>query len=117
MAVLGVQNSSMQDNQELRTFEHPLTMDSIFDICDALESVSLEECQQVIDNPQDTSATSLVPLETSALRDALQGFKRMGENSDLDASATARLKRLCAHTLLSLATSSDVEGECAMLHR
>jgi hypothetical protein len=85
-------------------------MDAILDLCDSLENASSEECQQVIDNPQDTNGTSLSQLEVSSLQTSLNSFKAVAADPNLDASATTRLKRLCAHALLSLTSSTELEG-------
>ena len=85
-------------------------MDSIIEICKAFEETSLEECQQVLDNPQDTSSTTLSVPHKTIFQEALSKL-REATPRDVNVHAISSFKKLCAHSVLGMMTSSDQEGE------
>jgi hypothetical protein len=85
-------------------------MDSILELCQSLDTVCLEECQQILDNPQDSTGTQLVLPEKSLLDQALVKFRGIKETSK-DVSTITCLKKLCAHSVLTVVSSPEQEGE------
>jgi hypothetical protein len=84
-------------------------MDAILEICQSFESVCLEECQQILDNPQDSTGTQLILPEKSLLDNALLKFRSIKETSK-DVSTITCLKKLCAHSVLTVVSSPEQEG-------
>lgn len=86
-------------------------MESIRDLCEALESATLDECQHVLDSPQDVSAGALTLPDNALIEEALREFRRIDVGAALDPASTACLKRLCAHALVSVSSNPDQDGK------
>ena len=90
-------------------------MDSILQLCDELGDVGMEECQLVLDNPQDpVSETLSMNLPKSVMENLLSKIKNIGDDIPRNALMLNGLKKLSAYAIFNVLNGADLEGESLM---
>jgi hypothetical protein len=91
-----------------------IKMDFVLELENQLTSSSLEECQVVLDNPQDlTSQDNVLNLEKEFLENALAKFKRCIKQPIIkDVQVINGLKRLSSHSIATVIQGEDADGMC-----
>jgi len=90
-------------------------MESILQACEDLGDLSMEDCQLVLDNPQDPIADTL-PMQMSkeAMESLLNKMKNIGDDIPRDGLVLNALKRLSAYAISNVLNGADHEGEVRM---
>lgn len=84
-------------------------MESIVDICEDLVNSSIEECQIILDNPQDPmSETFSMHLDKTILEQLLSGVKKLKVDDSNDNVKV--LKKVSAYAIFNALHASTIEG-------
>ena len=85
-------------------------MESILEICDALGDISLDECQQILDNPLDSSDHNIDLPDKTLMEQAIPKFRTLKKEITRNVTTINSLKKLCALAVLCITRSEDQEG-------
>lgn len=93
-------------------FQAQSVMESILQSCEDLGDLSMEECQLVLDNPQDPIADTL-PMQMSKelMENLLSKMKNIGDDIPRDGLVLNALKRLSAYAIFNVLNGADHEGK------
>ena len=86
-------------------------MESLLQLCEELGDLSMEECQLILDNPQDPAAETMpMAISKEVMDSVLTKLKSIGDDIPKDSAILSDLKRLCAYAIYNVLNGVDNEG-------
>lgn len=88
-----------------------LIMETISDICENLGDATLQECQLILDNPQDPVAESFaMHLDKPVLESMISTVKGLRGEATNDNAIVKILKKISAYAVFNALNASTIEG-------
>eukprot|EP01032_Pedospumella_encystans_P013832 gene13832-15908_t len=87
-------------------------MESLLQLCEELGDLSMEECQLILDNPQDPAAETMpMAMSKEVMDSVLTKLKCIGDDIPKDSAILSDLKRLCAYAIYNVLNGVDNEAK------